>query len=91
VGGRIISKFQVDQKEVPIGLILIDKTTKYLFHPSVNDFGLAIGFRMIRGGRAQFDAQYSEECSSEIAHEDRVTVGDYFKRKSMMAIDVSVK
>ena len=55
----ILRKFEVDQKEVPIGLIVIDKT-KYLLHLSVKDFGLAICFRMIRGGGAQFDAENSE-------------------------------
>jgi hypothetical protein len=91
VESRIICKFQVDQKEVSIGFTVIDKTTKYLSPISVNEFGLAIGFRMTRGGGAQFDSENSEECSPEFAHEDRVTIGDYFKRKSMMAIDVSVK
>jgi hypothetical protein len=46
---------------------------------------------MIRGGGAQFDAEHSEECSPEFSHEDRVMIGDYFKRKSMMAIDMNVK
>jgi hypothetical protein len=63
VASGIISKFQVDQKEVLIGLIVIDKTKKYLFQLSVTDFGLAIDFRMIRGGGAKFDAEHSEECS----------------------------
>ena len=41
-------------------MIVIDKTTKNLLHLSVNEFGLAIGFRMIRGVGAQFDAENSE-------------------------------
>ena len=43
----VVGELEVHEEQIPIGLMMIYKTTKHLFNFAINDFGLTISLRMM--------------------------------------------
>jgi hypothetical protein len=66
--GRVVSKLQIDQEDIPVRSMMIDETTEHLFDFTIDEFGLAFSFGMIGRGWSEINMQHFKERRPEFDH-----------------------